>query len=139
MILHRFMSDHEYNKLVLGERLINRHDHARERGQLTTSVGFCFFPEEPADAIHWLSGCVNCDVCVTLDIPDHLLTKSVGTYRDPKSDLFSYRQPKVKRTEYCLQEYCLSDVTIKSISREFADRMEIVRAFQQMGLIPAWI
>ena len=86
MILHRFMSEHEFDQFRQGELLENDTDH-RKNGEFTDSVGFCFFPEEPADAIRWLSGIVTDDVCATFDVPDHLVTKSRGTYCDPdKSD-----------------------------------------------------
>ena len=49
------MSDAEFEVLTAGGRLMNATDHAKERGQLTDSIGFCFFTEDPDKAIHWLS------------------------------------------------------------------------------------
>ena len=59
MILHRFMSEAEFERLLAGERLTNTTDFHGEQGRHTTSVGFCFFPEDPDEAIHWLRGIVR--------------------------------------------------------------------------------
>ena len=69
MIVHRFMSDLEYQRLMAGETLTNTTVHAAE-GRKSRSVGFCFFTESPEEAIHWLSFNVSTDWCVTFDIPD---------------------------------------------------------------------
>ena len=45
------MSDAEYEVLVAGGRLMNATDHAKEHGQLTDSIGFCFFTEAPDDTL----------------------------------------------------------------------------------------
>lgn len=114
MILHRFMSKQEYNALIAGDDLHSCKIH-KLTGQHTDSVGFCFFPEEPDEAIHWLSWIVNADVCVTMDIPDDLLTKSRGRYRDVEKDkglgLFD-PIPMIWRTEYCLTDYSLRTVRV---------------------------
>ena len=85
MIVHRFMSDLEYQRLMDGETLTNTTVHAAE-GRKSRSVGFCFFTESPEEAIHWLSFNVSTDWCVTFDIPDNLLQKSRARYRDPEKD-----------------------------------------------------
>lgn len=48
MILHRFCSSAEYDAFVRGEVLKNNTDHGARRGySVTSSVGFCFFSEDP--------------------------------------------------------------------------------------------
>ena len=73
MILHRFMSKREYDALMAGKHLVNTIDHGAQ-GERSSSIGFCFFPEEPSEAIHWLSFIVDADFCVTMEIPGHLVT-----------------------------------------------------------------
>lgn len=112
MIVHRFMSDKEYQRLMAGETLTNTTVHA-DNGHKSTSVGFCFFTEPPEEAIHWMSFNVSVDWCVTFDIPDRLLTKSKGRYRDPKRDRWDLPEPaSIWRTEWCLQEYSIRTVRI---------------------------
>lgn len=119
MILHRFMSAAECAALIKGDLLTNITEHA-ERGQRTTSVGFCFFPEDPDEAIHWLSGCTFPDYCVTLDIPDYMLQESEGIYRDPKRDDLSKplgrNRPTMTKKEYCLQRYSLRGHQIRLLN-----------------------
>lgn len=115
------MSEREFDRYQSGELLENDTDHSKNGGH-TDSVGFCFFPEEPDDAIRWLSGIVNDDVCATFDVPDHLVTKSRGTYCDPDksdnsfgavlADIFSHlmgdemeNAVTMDRVEYCCTEY----------------------------------
>ena len=85
MILHRFMSKREYDALMAGKQLVNTIDHGAQ-GERSSSIGFCFFPEEPSEAIHWLSFIVDADFCVTMEIPGHLVTASKGRYRDVEKD-----------------------------------------------------
>lgn len=75
MILHRFMSKREYDALMAGKQLVNTIDHGAQ-GERSSSIGFCFFPEEPSEAIHWLSFIVDADFCVKMEIPGHLVTAS---------------------------------------------------------------
>lgn len=125
MILHRFMSEREFNAYQNGETLRNETDW-RKNGKHTASVGFCFFTDDPDDAIHWLRGIVTDDVCVTFDVPNDKVVKSSGIYCDnEKSDnslgaLFEdmlaafagEEMPnvvKMERTEYCCTEYSNRD------------------------------
>lgn len=55
------MSEAEYNKLMNGETLTNFKNHHETDGKKSTSVGFCFFAEQPNEAIHWLRGIVDTD------------------------------------------------------------------------------
>ena len=136
------MSDAEFEVLVAGGRLMNTTNHAKERGQLTDSIGFCFFIEDPDKAIHWLSGCCYPDHCVTLDIPDHMLHESTGTYRDPERDdltrgpIIGGNRPTMQKREFCLTSYALSDgVTILSDTEEYRGYAELRRQMQALGLI----
>jgi len=135
------MSEAEYECLIAGGRLMNATDHHRERGQNTTSVGFCFFPEDPDEAIHWLSGCTYPDCCVTLDIPDGLLCESYGTYRDPSRDdlmqpVPSGCRPTMRKREYCLTNYSLSDgVRVISMTDKYADYAQMRRDLVKIGLM----
>ena len=69
MELFRFMSNEEFKKLKNGEILYNDTIHIGR----TNSVGFCFLnlnEYKPEDAIHFLSGIVNAEVCVKIRTKD---------------------------------------------------------------------
>ena len=130
MILHRFISEAEYEVLIAGGKLMNATDHHREKGNRTTSVGFCFFPEDPEKAFHWLHGIVNTDMCVTLDIDESLLTESTAIYRDPDKDeytegmglLAALLMPcaTMEKKEYCMTEYSLDVAKVLSATDEYS-------------------
>lgn len=135
MILHRFMSNDEYRRLMAGEKLKNTTHHAA-KGKKTTSVGFCFFPEDPEKAIHWLSGNVYPEQCVTMDIPDDMLTESKGFYRDAERDLSVTEFKHIERTEYCLTHYSLADgVRVISTTDSYKMYAEIYSQFVKLGII----
>ena len=128
MTVHRFMSQQEFDKLMAGEVLENDTVHS-ELGRHSTSIGFCFFTEDPDKAIHWLSHIVCQYVCVTFQIPDHLLTESKGEYRDVDNDdiegmslydMFFTPPPTIWRKEYCLQRYSRKDVRIVDVTNKYA-------------------
>lgn len=124
MIVHRFMSDIEYKSLLTGTTLTNTTNHAAN-GQRSTSVGFCFFTEEPDKAIHWLSTIVSTDWCVTFDIPDQMLTKSRARYRDPERDNWLLDKPAtIWRTEWCLQQYSIHTAHIVKVDDQWAKYVE---------------
>ena len=125
MIVHRFMSNKEYQRLLAGKTLTNTTKHA-EVGKKSTSFGFCFFTEKPEDAVHWLSFVADSlDWCVTLDIPEHLLHKSRGHYRDPERDNWPLDQPATKwRTEWCLQQYSIHTTHVVDATNQYADYEE---------------
>ena len=62
MILHRFCSQEEFDRYMRGELLVNEKDHSKF--SKSTSIGFCWFWEEPWYAIEYLSGIVNRDICI---------------------------------------------------------------------------
>jgi len=127
------MSEAEYEVLIAGGKLMNATDHHKEHGRKTTSVGFCFFPEDPDKAIHWLSGVVNTEMCVTLDIDDSLLTESTGIYRDDEKDdiegmslleLMFTPAPQIERKEYCLTEYSLNVAKVLDATTKYQNYFE---------------
>lgn len=134
------MSEAEYDCLISGAKLMNATDHSRS-GHKTDSVGFCFFIEDPEEAIHWLSGCTYPDLCVTMEVPDALLRESYGIYRDPKhDDLFAPvpegGRPTLKHREYCTTQYSLSDgVRVLSSTDRYSKYAEIRREFERMGIL----
>lgn len=143
MTVHRFMSEAEYECLIAGGRLMNATDHAKERGQLTTSVGFCFFAENPDEAIHWLSGCTYPDWCVTLEFPDGMLRETSATYRDPDKDnlmegpILGGNRPTMQKREWCCTMYSLADgVKVLAATDKYRRYADIRRGLQQLGLIP---
>ena len=134
------MSDKEYNSLVAGDTLTNTTNHDA-KGQRSTSIGFCFFTEEPDKAIHWLSTIVCTDWCVTFDIPDQLLTKSRARYRDPERDNWLLDQPAtIWRTEWCLQQYSIHTAHIVKADNQWAHyeenmEKELVEQLGPLGLL----
>ncbi len=134
MTVHRFMSQQEFDKLIAGEVLENDTVHS-ELGRHSTSIGFCFFTEDPDEAIHWLSHIVCQDLCVTFSIPDYLLTESKGEYRDVENDdiegmslydMFFTPPPSIWRKEYCMQRYSRKDVRIVDVTNKYALPVGIV-------------
>ena len=123
MKLSRFMSREEYDLLMAGETLRNTTDHGAD-GNKTESVGFCFFEEDPAEAIEWLSFLVDAQYCVTMEVPDDLVRESKGRYRDVDEDekrgLYD-EVPMLWRKEYCTTEYSLSQVRILFVTQEYED------------------
>ena len=123
------MSQQEFDKLINGEMLRNDTDHKAE-GKHTDSIGFCFFVEEPDDAIHWLRGIVSTEQCVTFDIPGQMITASRGEYRDPDRDPYTPDMgfiaamtlpcPMMTKQEYCLREYSLQKVRLIRATDKYA-------------------
>ncbi|MBM6865694.1 hypothetical protein H6A66_11020 [Bacteroides caecigallinarum] len=80
MTLHRFCSQEEFDCYKRGELLINEKDHSKTRGTATTSVGFCWFTENPEEAKYRLSGIVDFDVCITVETDAANVMESKGRY-----------------------------------------------------------
>ncbi len=138
--MHRFMSEMEFGALMSGETLVSHDRHPYER---TTSVGFCFTPDDPSVAIKWLGGLVETDYCVTFEVPEGLLRKSIGEYRDvtvPLPDVGEGFVPQetemVRRVEYCAEHYSIRDFRIVSVSvsfRSVAGAKRIQKILEGMG------
>ena len=126
MKVHRFMSEGEYLKLLSGEMLYN---DSRHEGWLTTSVGFCFFTEDPDDAIHWLSGVTDPEYCVTMEIDERCLKKSVGHYRNPDGGA-------IDKTEYSCIFYSLKTARILNVTEKYRDRAELRKMLRELGVLP---
>ncbi len=106
MTLHRFMSELEYERLMAGEVLVNKTVH-RRNGQDSDAVGFCFFSEEPEQAVHWLKGACCTDVLVTFDVPDGFMHSRTAYYRNPnvKPPYDLLPENRVPRIDYCCEQY----------------------------------
>jgi len=99
MILHRFCSKEEFAAYQRGDILINTTDHRLKRGNATSSVGFCFFAADPEAAKHWLSGIVDFDYCITVEVDESEVKKAWGRYADSKLE------KAVIQEEYCSKSY----------------------------------
>lgn len=128
MIVHRFMGAQECRALLEGKTLYNPTNHRKKDGKRSSSIGFCFFTEEPDDAVHWLSGIVDLDYCVTMEVEDGYLLKSFGVYLDEErtdmSKPMNYedfmREAKFKkRVEYCRCRYSRKDVKILGVTDKY--------------------
>lgn len=133
------MSEAEYEGLIGGAKLTNAADHSKS-GQRTDSVGFCFFAEDPDEAIHWLSGCTYPDCCVTMEIPDSLVRESYGIYRDPERDdlsqLMPSNLPTMRKREYCTTCYSLTDgVKVLTMTQKYAKYAQLRRELIKMGIM----
>lgn len=126
MIVHRFMSRAEFERLMDGKQLVNESKH---HGFRSESRGFCFTTDDPKVAIHYLSGNVDTDFCVTMNIPDSILHKSKALYRDHQhDDVMSHTTlpanaddvPMVEKTEYCCTRYSRAKVRILAFTTEFS-------------------
>jgi hypothetical protein len=76
------MSADEFEKYKNGNKLINYKFHNGK----TNSVGFCFVSCEdfsPEEAMHFLSGVVNFDICAIFEVDKKLLHKTYGIYAEP--------------------------------------------------------
>lgn len=99
MILHRFCSAEEYEAYMRGETLVNETNHSLLRGSASTSIGFCFFCERPEDAVHVLSGIVDLDYCIKVEVDESLVSKARGRYANRELNAAEYRD------EYCTTTY----------------------------------
>lgn len=105
MRVTRFCSKLEYAAFLVGDELVNFTDHFQGGRGGSLSIGFCFSPDEPEVAIHYLCGTVDTEVCMVLDFPEGYLKESKGKYRDLTVDPYSDVQHCCLRTEYCCERY----------------------------------
>lgn len=124
MVVHRFMSNEEWRRLQAGQLLVNESKH---RGFRSESRGFCFTTDDPKEAIRYLSGNVDTDVCVTMEVPEGMLRKTKAIYRDHKQDINMMALPTclddvphLTKTEYCCTRYSLKKVKVIASTTEFA-------------------
>lgn len=117
MILHRFCSQREFDAYMRGETLINEKDHGAERGyEATTAVGFCFFVDAPEKAKHRLSGIVDFDVCLTVDVCPSKIRLCHGRYPEWHDGV---RIGTVKYVEFCSISYNNRDFKLLSADKSF--------------------
>lgn len=136
MKVHRFMSDAEYEVLLAGGKLMNGTVHG-DRNK-STSVGFCFFTEDPDKAIHWLSGCCYPDWCVTLEFPDGYLNEATATYRDPeRDDLYApgRERKRIERKEYCTMTYDNRIAHVLGATQKYKRYADLRRDLERFGFL----
>lgn len=148
MILHRYMSEREFEAYTKGKTM--RNDTKHGESAKTTSVGFCFFPEEPEEAHRWLRGIVCDDVCVTFDVPENMVKKSVGTYSDPDKsdnsigavlmDIFDHFMGNemenvvyMEKVEYCCKKYSRKDFKLVKFtySEKYQERKRLLAEWER--------
>ena len=111
----RFMGQQEYETLMRGEVLTSRTDW-REKGQKSTSKGFCFFDclETPEERLPYLIGVIDAEdmYCVIFREKGAGLRKSRGRYAKPMDytdapQVFRTmnEQNMLHKTEYCTEQY----------------------------------
>lgn len=110
MKVFRFMSKKEFERFNNGETLYNYKQHDENK---TTSTGFCFFDLKdynPCEAIHFLSGIVNFDVCAVFETDKSNLKERYGRYNKQNTMLIPCLFPQVfYATEYCTTKYSNKD------------------------------
>ncbi len=118
MTLYRFMSQIEFRRLQGGETLTNKTNH-RSTGHDSDAIGFCFFAENPEEAVHWLRGTCCTDVLVTFEVPDGFMHTATAYYRDAKYSPDDFRRPKVARTDYCCTSYSRASLRVLASTTRF--------------------
>lgn len=124
MEVFRFMSKNELNNLIKGNKLENTTIHLGK----TNSIGFCFLDlneYKPEEAIHFLSGIVNAEVCVKLRMKKKL-NQTNGTYakHKPLDEWLIKNRNKsflevlldIKNTDtFVANEYCTTDYSLDCV------------------------
>jgi len=118
MILHRFCSKAEYDKYMAGETLVNDKDHGAQRGyDVSTAVGFCFFVESPEEVKHRLSGIVDFDVCLTVEVSHTKVYLCHGRY---PVRVNGRAVGSAKFTEFCTKTYNNRDFKLLRADTSFS-------------------
>ena len=100
MRILRFMSKAEAVMLSCGKTLVNKVDYSRNNK--STSKGFCFWiGDDPKEALLYLGGIVNEEICVVFEADADLFRHSRGVYADPFGDWFD----TVTKEELCITSY----------------------------------
>lgn len=119
MILHRFCSQREFDAYMRGETLRNDKDHGAVRGyDASTAVGFCFFTDDPKDAVHRLSGIVDLDQCITVEAPHTAVYLCHGRY--PNWVRPGIQEGTTRITEFCTHHYNREQFRLISHTSEFS-------------------
>lgn len=118
MILHRFCSQAEYDKYIAGETLVNEKDHGAERGyEASTAVGFCFFVGNPEKRKHQLSGIVDFDVCLSVEVDPSKVQFCHGRYTLWQN---GQRVGTEKVLEFCTTTYNNRDFKLVKADKSFS-------------------
>lgn len=137
MKLTRFCSLEEFQKFIGGEKLINKTNHSKENGCVTSSIGFCFSKDDPKTAWQYLKGIVSYDICMVVDIQESRLTKSYGRYPDYSNGQLG--ETLCLKPEYCITSYSNKNATLIKVLKtpDFASSDEIyaLRLMAALGLI----
>lgn len=119
MLIHRFCSKGEYEAFMRGEVLKNYTDHGKDKGEnVTNSVGFCFFVDDPEKAKHRLSGIVDFDYCMTFSVDRKDVRKTRGRYVK-WGDGGEIMDEFVMMDEYCCTEYDNKRFKLVSATKKF--------------------
>lgn len=116
------MSMEEFRRLLNGDTLTNTTDHG-SLGFKTSSIGFCFTTDAPDEAIHYLSGNIDTDICATFEVNAVQLQQSRATYRDASVAIDDAtplgEDPTIEKVEYCTQEYSLRTFHLLKITTAY--------------------
>lgn len=94
----------EYRKFRQGELLVNNTTHAVATNSRSSAKGFCFSEDIPEVAFRYLSGVVDLDICMVLDIPKEYLNPAHGVYKDPDCECNGEITTMIK-SEWCCETY----------------------------------
>ena len=117
MKLFRFMSRKEFKKYINEEELINNQNHHLNHKSKTNSIGFCFLnldEYKPEEALHFLSGIVDLDICAVFEVNEDKVKETYGIYarQDVNISLFDIligKIPSFEAKEYCTTKYSNKD------------------------------
>jgi hypothetical protein len=112
------MSRNEFEKFMKGEQLWNPNTHENQK---TNSKGFCFLnldEYKPEEALHFLTGIVNFEVCAIFEVEEKILNKTWGIYAKPLEKNYNEESPiasifkilygytdSFRANEYCISSY----------------------------------
>ncbi|MCM1320262.1 MAG: hypothetical protein NC217_07775 [Muribaculaceae bacterium] len=128
----RFCSRAEYEALKRGERVVNHRDHFQGGKGGSLSKGFCFTEDAPMVAWRYLKGVVVAEICLVLDIPKSLLTKSSGVYRDWAHSVGNTVKRCLK-DEWCTTSYKLGEGEARLVK---ALEMYKVISLRELEILP---
>ena len=130
MKVFRFMSKEEFEKYNNNLTLKNNKQHDGK----TNSIGFCFLNIDeytPEEAMHFLSGVVNFDICAVFETNEKL-KKTYGIYAKPIDptesiitdmiNLFLGFNDSFKANEYCITEYSKETMKLLKYSEKIWDQ-----------------
>ena len=138
----RFMSMDEFTKFNNGEILHNNTIHKAK----TTSTGFCFFSlkdYKPHEAMHFLCGLVNFNICAVFEVDKNKLKESYGVYHKIKEptevgNLFLdiiralYNREWFTATEYCTTEYSNKDFKLLKFAEDIWSQYEPIEEQKEL-------